>query len=67
MAKFGAPVKGGVFDAAVLVGFAQFEKEQLLASLLIFRVLYFILPLCLAMLALGARELWLATREKSSG
>jgi len=61
-----APGSLGVFDAAMLIGLAQFEKEQLLASLLIFRVLYFVLPLCLAVLALGLRELWLAARPKSS-
>ena len=53
-----APGSLGVFDAAMLVGLPQFEKEQLLASLLIFRVLYFILPLFLAVLVLGIRELW---------
>ncbi len=59
-----APGSLGVFDAAVLLGLPQFEKEQLLAALLIFRLLYFILPLFLAASALGARELWLATRRK---
>lgn len=53
-----APGSLGVFDAAMLVGLLQFEKEELLASLLIFRVLYFILPLFLAVLVLGIRELW---------
>jgi glycosyltransferase 2 family protein len=49
----------GVFDAAMLVGLAQFDKNQLLASLLLFRLLYFILPFCTALCVLGARELWL--------
>lgn len=53
-----APGSLGVFDAAMLVGLLQFEKEELLASLLIFRVLYFVLPLFLAVLVLGIRELW---------
>ena len=53
-----APGSLGVFDAAMLIGLPQFEKEQLLASLLIFRVLYFVLPLFLAVLVLGIRELW---------
>jgi uncharacterized membrane protein YbhN (UPF0104 family) len=55
-----APGSLGVFDAAMLIGLPQFEKEELLASLLIFRVLYFILPLFLAVLVLGIRELWLS-------
>ena len=59
-----APGSLGVFDAAMLVGLAQFEKEQLLAALLIFRVLYFIIPLFLAATALGVRELWLAATSK---
>jgi uncharacterized membrane protein YbhN (UPF0104 family) len=54
----------GVFDAAMLLGLPEYEKEQLLASLLIFRVLYFVLPLTLAVLALGTREAWLALRSR---
>ncbi len=40
----------------------QFQKEELLASLLIFRVLYFMLPFCAAVLILSAREGWLASK-----
>ena len=58
-----APGSLGVFDAAMLIGLPQFEKEELLASLLIFRVLYFILPLFLAVLVLGIRELWLSAEK----
>jgi len=50
-----------VFDAAMLVGLAQFDREELVAGLLLFRLLYFILPFTLALLAVGAREVWLAT------
>ena len=57
-----APGSLGVFEAAMLVALPQFQKEELLASLLIFRVLYFMLPFCLAMLLLSAREGWLAAR-----
>jgi uncharacterized membrane protein YbhN (UPF0104 family) len=52
----------GVFDAAMIVALPLVEKELLLASLLVFRGLYFVLPFCLAVLILGARELWAATR-----
>jgi uncharacterized membrane protein YbhN (UPF0104 family) len=47
----------GVFDAAMLIGLPLFEKEQLLASLLIFRFLYFVVPLFFAVIVLGIREL----------
>lgn len=55
-----APGSLGVFEAAMLVALPQFQKEELLASLLIFRVLYFMLPFCAAVLLLSAREGWLA-------
>jgi uncharacterized membrane protein YbhN (UPF0104 family) len=54
-----APGSLGVLEAAMLIGLHQFDKEQVLASLLIYRALYFILPLFVATMALGARELWL--------
>jgi uncharacterized membrane protein YbhN (UPF0104 family) len=50
----------GVFDAAMLVGLWQFDKEQLLAGLLLFRLLYYIVPFSLSLLILGARELYLS-------
>jgi glycosyltransferase 2 family protein len=46
----------GVIEAAMFIGLPQFPKEALLASLVTFRVLYFILPLLLAVLLLGVRE-----------
>ena len=55
-----APGSLGVFEAAMLVALPQFQKEELLASLLIFRVLYFMLPFCAAVLLLSVREGWLA-------
>jgi glycosyltransferase 2 family protein len=53
-----APGGIGVFDAAMLVALPQFEKEELLASLLLFRLLYYITPFALALILVGARELW---------
>ena len=47
----------GVFDAAMLVALWQFDKEDLLAGLLLFRLLYYIIPFALSLLILGAREL----------
>ena len=55
-----APGSLGVFEAAMLVGLPLFQKEGLLASLLIFRLLYFVFPLFLAALLLSLRELRLA-------
>jgi uncharacterized membrane protein YbhN (UPF0104 family) len=54
-----APGGLGVFDAAMLVGLWQFDKEDLLAGLLLFRLLYYITPFTLAVVVLGVRELWL--------
>jgi glycosyltransferase 2 family protein len=54
-----APGSLGVFDAAMLVGLSQFDKNELLASLLVFRMLYFILPFFTALCILSSRELWM--------
>jgi uncharacterized membrane protein YbhN (UPF0104 family) len=54
-----APGSLGVFDAAMLVALPQFGKEQLLATLLVFRVLYFMIPFAIAITIMGTRELWL--------
>jgi uncharacterized membrane protein YbhN (UPF0104 family) len=61
-----APGSLGVFEAALLVGLPQFEKEGLLASLATFRLLYFILPFTLALLALGAREAVLGAKAATA-
>jgi glycosyltransferase 2 family protein len=54
-----APGGIGVFDAAMLVALWQFDKPRLLAGLLLFRLLYYIVPLVLSLLILGVREvLW---------
>jgi len=55
-----APGGLGVFDAAMLVALWQFDKEELLAGLLLFRLLYYVLPFALSLLILGIRELALA-------
>lgn len=46
----------GVIEAAMFIGLPQFPREDLLASLVTFRVLYFILPLLFAVFLLGVRE-----------
>jgi uncharacterized membrane protein YbhN (UPF0104 family) len=54
-----APGSLGVFDAAMLVALPQFGREELLATLLVFRVLYFVIPFGMAISIMGIRELWL--------
>jgi len=51
-----APGGIGVFDATMLVALWQFDKEQLLAGLLLFRLLYYICPFVIALALLGIRE-----------
>ena len=48
-----------VMDAAMLVALWQFDKEDLLAGLLLFRMLYYLVPFAIALVVLGIRELWL--------
>jgi uncharacterized membrane protein YbhN (UPF0104 family) len=56
----------GVFDAAMLVALWQYDKEDLLAGLLLFRLLYYIIPFALSLLILGLREIVLATMASRS-
>jgi len=58
-----APGGLGVFDAAMLVALWQFNKEDLVAGLLLFRVLYYLVPFAVALSILGTREVWLSTRR----
>jgi uncharacterized membrane protein YbhN (UPF0104 family) len=58
-----APGSLGVFDAAMLIALPQYAKEELLASLLIFRVLYFILPFGIAVVSLAIREVWFGSKS----
>jgi hypothetical protein len=46
----------GVIEAAMFLSLPQFPRENLLASLLTFRLFYFVVPLLLASLLLGLRE-----------
>ena len=58
-----APGGLGVFDAAMLVALWQFDKEDLVAGLLLFRVLYYLVPFAIALSILGTREIWLSMRR----
>jgi glycosyltransferase 2 family protein len=57
----------GVFDAAMLIALSQYDTEGLLAGLLIFRLLYYIIPFVLAIATLGVRELMLSLARRSDG
>jgi glycosyltransferase 2 family protein len=61
-----APGGLGVFDAAMLVGLPQYNTEELLAALLLFRLLYYVTPFALALTLLGVREGWMSLRSVSA-
>jgi uncharacterized membrane protein YbhN (UPF0104 family) len=54
----------GVFDAAMLVGLWQMDREDLLAGMLLFRLLYYIAPFVLSVILLTFREVILGARSK---
>ena len=54
----------GVFDAAMLVGLWQMDREDLLAGMLLFRVLYYLAPFVISVILLTLREVILGARLK---
>jgi glycosyltransferase 2 family protein len=54
----------GVFDAAMLVGLWQMDREELLAGMLLFRMLYYIAPFVLSVILLTLREVIIGARSK---
>ncbi len=62
-----APAGLGVFDATILIGLGSEDREQLLAVLLMFRFLYHLLPLSIALLLFGGVEAWRKLRRKGVG
>lgn len=58
----------GVFDAAMLYGImhfdSQFDKEELLAGMLLFRVLYYIVPFVISVMLLLFREVMLGAKAR---
>jgi glycosyltransferase 2 family protein len=60
-----APGGLGVFDATMMVALWQFDKEGLLAGLLLFRLLYYIIPFGISLTILGAREVLLGRGARS--
>jgi hypothetical protein len=62
-----APAGLGVFDATILIGLGSEDREQLLAVLLMFRFLYHLLPLSIALTLFGGVEAWRNLRKKTAG
>jgi uncharacterized membrane protein YbhN (UPF0104 family) len=54
----------GVFDTAMLVGLPELDKAALVASLIVFRSLYYVIPLALAIAMLVIREARIARRDR---
>jgi uncharacterized membrane protein YbhN (UPF0104 family) len=54
----------GVFDTAMLVGLWHFDQAQLLAGLLLFRILYYITPFALSLAILAIRETAIGVRRR---
>jgi uncharacterized membrane protein YbhN (UPF0104 family) len=54
----------GVFDAAMLIALWQFDREHMVAGLLLFRLLYYIVPFALALIILGMREIWIKLEQR---
>src|SRR5947199_786791 len=54
----------GVFDAAMLVGLWQMDKDDLVAGMLLFRLLYYYAPFLVSVILLTVRELILGARLK---
>src|SRR6184192_452622 len=54
----------GVFDAAMLVGLWQMDREELLGGMLLFRVLYYLSPFVISVILLTLREIIIGARSK---
>jgi glycosyltransferase 2 family protein len=61
-----APAGLGVFDATILIGLGSEDREQLLAALLMFRFLYHLVPLSIALALFGGVEAWRSLRKTTS-
>lgn len=58
-----APGSLGVFENAMLAALPEVPKEQLLAALVVFRLLYFVTPFCLALITMACWEAMLFLRR----
>ncbi len=57
----------GVFDAAILLALSQYPREELLATLLVFRFIYYVIPFTLALCTMAGENSGLpsGSRERS--
>jgi len=53
----------GVFDAAMLIGLWQMDREDLLAGMLLFRLLYYLTPFVISVILLTFREVIMRTKR----
>jgi uncharacterized membrane protein YbhN (UPF0104 family) len=58
-----APGAIGALDVAMLVGLPGFDKAGLVATLLLYRLLYFVVPFAIALAGLAAREACVQVRR----
>jgi uncharacterized membrane protein YbhN (UPF0104 family) len=58
-----APGAIGGLDAAMLVGLPTFDRADLVATLLLYRLLYFVVPFGIALAGLGLREAYVHFQE----
>ena len=61
-----APAGLGVFDATIMIGLGGGDREPLLAALLMFRFLYHLVPLSIALALFGGIETWRSLRADAS-
>ena len=61
-----APAGLGVFDATILIGLGSEDREQMLAVLVMFRFLYHLVPLSIALALFGGVEAWRSLRNRAS-
>ncbi len=48
----------GVFESVLLLLFRSVPPDQLLGALLVYRIIYYLVPFAIALASLGAHELW---------
>lgn len=53
-----APGSIAVFDGAMILALPQFEVSDVVASILLFRLLYFVVPFAISLTVMGSREIW---------
>jgi len=56
-----------VFDAAMVAGLWQMDRDELVAAVLLFRALYYLVPFVISVILLTSREVIISTRSKRLG